>query len=211
MKLIVFDFDGTLINSSNLVLEAFKYAFKPFGIDADHNTIEKIRTRSTSELFDGFIEDHQKPHAFARLEDISSRQSRTCCFYPGVVEMLEMLKSRGYQLAIWTGRDTKSSLDILAINNLKHMFCAVVGNTSVEKNKPDPEGILKIIEELDADSRTTFMVGDHLHDIEGAKAAGVRSVLAKWGRPVECDRDYNADFVAKIPQEVVRYVESVEE
>jgi len=196
VKAVVFDFDGTLIDSSGHILEAFEYALSPFGITVTDQTIEMIRPRTTPNLFIDLIDRSDWPLAFERLAKITKEHLLQITLYDGMLELLEKLYQKGLLLAIWTGRDTSSAIDILKRLQLGHFFKIVVGNTCVKHNKPHPEGLLKIISDFGCNASEVVMVGDHLHDLEGAAAVGAKKVLVNHGcTSREVEKKYGVERV----------------
>lgn len=181
-KVYIFDLDGTLIESAHLVLDAINYATEPFQIQFTFTDIENIRTRSSHNLFDGF--DLSKEDQFAaleRLKDYSRSNIDRIKVFDGILDILRLLKSNNNKVAVWTGRDTYSANRILSHNNIDQYFDAVVGNTCVKNNKPDPEGLYKISSDLDVSTTDFIMIGDHDHDIIGGKAARTTTIKVDWG------------------------------
>ena len=178
---IVFDLDGTLVNTHNHIHYCFSHALEPFDLKASKELFEKIRHQSTHELFSGFLPDDHAQQARNRLKEITFESLHHVEIYPGILELIEKLRQRDVPLAVWTGRDGNSAVEILKANSIFHHFDKLVASCHVKNNKPSPDGLNEIIKELQFNPNLTLMIGDHLHDLEGARGAGCKAGLAKWG------------------------------
>ncbi|OFZ51383.1 MAG: hypothetical protein A2381_17880 [Bdellovibrionales bacterium RIFOXYB1_FULL_37_110] len=182
IKVCIFDLDGTIIDSGDMIFKSIDYALSPWNIKMTNEDIEVIRTRSPNELFSGYLQtpaDELK--AQKRLIDFSNKYAGKSVFYDGIPELLENLYKR-FTLAVWTGRDTESAIKILKRNKLDHFFKMVIGCTSVNKNKPHPEGIGLIARKFNVIPAEIIIIGDHAHDIEGARRFGCKAIHVTWSK-----------------------------
>jgi HAD superfamily hydrolase (TIGR01509 family) len=179
-KAIVFDLDGTLVDSGSQVMQAFRHALHPFGIEATYELLEKIRSRKQHNLFEGLIHDDHAPLALERLAQYSMQAVKQVTLYPGLDPILKLLSKRKIPMAVWTGRDSVSAAQILQHLDIHHHFDRLIGSCHVTQNKPHPEGLLMLVEHFGCDPQEILMIGDHEHDIHGARQAGCRSALALW-------------------------------
>ena len=101
--------------------------------------------------------------------------------YPGVVEGLSQLKSRGFKLACLTNKPTAFAMPLLRLKGLDGFFSAVFGGDAFERKKPDPLPLLKTCEALGATPAQTLMIGDSSNDARAARAAGCPVVLVSYG------------------------------
>ena len=124
--------------------------------------------------------------------------------YPGVVEGLTLLKSRGLRLACLTNKPTEFAQPLLRLKGLAGFFSAVFGGDAFERKKPDPLPLIKTCEALGATPAQTLMVGDSSNDARAARAAGCPVVLVSYGYnhgdPVrEVDADGVVDRLDQLP------------
>jgi len=180
IKNIIFDLDGTLIDSSRGIVEAVNYALAESG--------DKLRTheeivpyigyplsqmfpnfseRSTSELYDLFREK-------AIQSIVPSTEA-----LPEVENVLEHFYSEGYQMSIATTKIRAHIEGILDKLEWRKYFHSVIGGDEVKQVKPNPEMFLTAIERLDATIANTVVVGDTENDIIAAQAIPVKSVAVK--------------------------------
>ena len=124
--------------------------------------------------------------------------------YPGVVEGLTLLKSRGLRLACLTNKPTEFAQPLLRLKGLDGFFSAVFGGDAFERRKPDPLPLIKTCEALRATPAQTLMVGDSSNDARAARAAGCPVVLVSYGynhgEPVHAvDADGVVDRLDQLP------------
>lgn len=154
--------------SEHLVRETLRHC----GVDADR--------------FDEAWQAYQAAYAA-----INGRHSEV---YPGVVEGLAALRSRGWQLACVTNKPLRFAQELLAMKGLRGDFEQVFGGDSFARKKPDPQPLLETCRALGVEPAATLVVGDSSNDARAARAAGCPVVLVTYGynhgEPVEavdCD------------------------
>ena len=189
--------DGTILNSSLLNIEAFRYAVEPWGIKITYDDIERIRHHKSDTLFRDFLPNHQDHKiAFERLTKFAREQADKIQLFPGILEILKRIKKNGPFLGLWTGRDSESAVHLLKQKGLYQLFEAVVGSSCVQNNKPHPEGLLKIIQQSKVSPADTVVIGDHEHDIRAAKMSGCFAIYARWGELYEIPfGEYQPDLI----------------
>jgi phosphoglycolate phosphatase len=101
--------------------------------------------------------------------------------FPGVVETLDALKTRGCRLGVCTNKPYGPSVEILEVLGLARFFDAVTGGDSLPVRKPDPGHLLGTLELLGATAEAAAMIGDSANDVAVARAAGVPSVVVSYG------------------------------
>ena len=115
--------------------------------------------------------------------------------YPGVVEALQELHSMDIPMGVCTNKPEAFTRQILDGLGLSGYFSSVVGGDSTSARKPDPEPVLACLRGLASEPASSLMIGDSVHDVHAAHAAGVTVAVVPWGyrsAPVE---DLAADFV----------------
>ncbi|HUT54963.1 MAG TPA: HAD-IA family hydrolase [bacterium] len=201
-KLLIFDLDYTLIDSSDGIVWCFNEARTRAGepvIAAD-----KLKARIGLPIEEGFrVFGSKDPEAMRELFRKLAREgamAERSFLLPGVAETLPALKQKGYGLAV---ASTKSRPEIVAI--LKHLgvagyFDEFAGSDEVKDPKPAPASLLLVMERLKAGPETTVYVGDHVVDVRAARAAGVRVIAVRGGpcSPEEVDREKPDAFVSSI-------------
>lgn len=181
---LLFDLDGTLIDSIELLLSSMRHAFAARGIPApsDARWIEGIGTPLATQLRE-LVSDDAEVAALVEAYRAHQRlhHDRLVRAYPGVVNTLRSLRDRGHQMAIVT-----SKADELAARGVDHaglapFFDTIVGCDSCTTHKPEPEPVFVALARLDRPPDEAIFVGDSPHDIASGNAAGVVTVAATWG------------------------------
>jgi HAD superfamily hydrolase (TIGR01549 family) len=181
---VVFDLDGTLVDSLPMVLASINHALAPFG------------NRTTSEIFarlggppDRFLAtllDDVKnvPIALQRLGAFHRENVHLVRPYEGVNAFLATLHAAEIHLALWTGRDRESADWLLREHRLEGFFATVVCGDDLESHKPDPAGLREIMRRLEVSPKETLFVGDADVDVLGGAGCGVDTLLIRHAREV---------------------------
>lgn len=180
---VLFDLDGTLINSKSLYLEAYRQAVEPYvrkGL-----TREQIKAlRPTSEI--GFLRAVVSEDDFdACLEGFyrayeALHADRFDGVFAGVPELLGVIRDAGIPLGLVTGKSRRSWEITRVAANALGPFDALVFDDDVRAPKPDPHGLELAVEALGVEADRAVYVGDTLSDMEAARTAGLRPVAALW-------------------------------
>ena len=208
-RLLVFDLDGTLVDSSRDLAAATNAAVRRVAPDEPPIPVEKVctfvgngarvlieRTLDHAgidcpvddvlpiflECYDGCLLDTTRP-------------------YPGVVEALEALD--GPPFAVLTNKPGPFARRILDGLGLASHFARVWGAGDVPERKPDPRGLERLIEVLGATPEETWMIGDSPVDVRTARAAGVRVAGVSWGLAPEGLRQERPDRLIDDPRDLV--------
>jgi len=178
--LVVFDWDGTLMDSLGSMVACATEAFRE--IDLVPPAPERIRGAIGLGL--GEVAAHILPDAdrAVRARLIAAyrqlwlgRYRHHVALYEGAAEALALLKDRGHRLAIATGRSRTGLTHDLAATGLTTAF-ATTRTADDAPSKPDPAMLLAVLEELEMSARAALMVGDTTYDLEMASRAGVEAV-----------------------------------
>ncbi|WP_299779166.1 phosphoglycolate phosphatase [uncultured Formosa sp.] len=205
--LIIFDFDGTLINSiPDLTLAINKmlvhYNASPLTIENVTpfigNGAKPLVRRAleyampNKELTDDFFKE-----AFDLY--LSAYKDETCkdtFMYPGVLETLKTLQNKGFKMVICTNKPLGFIEPILDTLKIKTFFNSWVGEDSLPKKKPDATPLLHLVKEMDTTIEKSIMVGDSKNDILAAQHANMESIGVSYGYNYnENIADYNPTLV----------------
>lgn len=187
--LIIFDLDGTLVDTPSGIVKAFIAGLDSMGItftdtQAIRATIGMPLEKAFSQLLAIPVDDVQVSLAVrqyqAAFREIVLPQARALVF-PGVVDGLSALKNRGYGLAVATSKVFTSAQALLEAANLWSFFDLVVGADMVTHPKPHPEMGLLVMSRLGNSPENSVMVGDTTHDLLMAKQAGIHAIGVTWG------------------------------
>ena len=206
-ELIIFDFDGTLIDSiPDLTLTVNSmlshYNIQPLTIEETTpfigNGAKLLVERAlqhtmppeyiTKELFDEAF-----PIFFAAYRENLCVDTY---LYTGVMETLEYLNSKGYKMVICTNKPFEFIEPILDELSIKQFFQSWVGGDSLPKQKPDPSPLLHLAKEMNITIEKSIMVGDSKNDILAAQNANMKNIGVSYGYNYnEHISDYNPDKV----------------
>jgi len=182
---VVFDLDGTLVNSLPLVLQSIAHGIEPFAARPAMDIFSKLGgppERFIPELVD---DPRHVREAIERMEVFHRDNVHLIEPFGGVHGVLERLLAGGVRTAIWTGRDRASAEPLLASHRLTGLFSAVICGDDLPSNKPDPAGLRLIMTRLGVTAADTIFIGDADVDVLGGVACGVDTVLIRHGRRVE--------------------------
>jgi phosphoglycolate phosphatase len=197
IKLIIFDLDGTLVNTIADITNALNYAIGPYGIET--LTVEKTTSlvgEGITSLIGKLLAEKETglhPVVLRRFLDYySDHLTDFSVPYPGVRETLELLKN--YRKAVLSNKREDLSRRLLEKLELAGYFDLIWGSDSVSEKKPSPAPVLELLKKVSCRPEEAVMVGDSNFDIEAGRAAGVRTVAVSYGyRNIELLRD--ADFI----------------
>ena len=209
---VVFDCDGTLVNSLGYALESFNYALDKIG--EPPREIEQIKRyfgAAADRIFLNLLGDEKKAlAAFEHYFDHQSSLASRMQVFPGIIELLETLRAAKIPMAVVTGRHERDLAAVLAPHKLANYFVTLIADNQLPHSKPAPDGVLLAIERIGADPARSYYVGDSIVDMQAAHAAGAKPIAALWdelAKP-ELMAKENPAFMAKSPMEIWRYLGS---
>lgn len=184
-KLVVFDWDGTLMDSLSRIVHSMQQAAMDLGLEVRsagqvHDIIGLALDLAIERLYPGLsmagIARMHERYAFHYVEG----DQEPSPFYAGVPELLQQLRDQNVLLSVATGKSRKGLDRILQAHQVEPLFhstrCA-----DETRSKPEPDMLLEILDYHDLQPRDAVMVGDTEFDLEMARRAGVDSVGVTWG------------------------------
>lgn len=179
---VLFDLDGTVIDSGAIILASMRHAAR-----------EVLGEEPSDELLMAAVGGpglETQMHALApdRVEELVRvyrahneplHEELVCC--PGIDDVLVRLKDEGRRLGIVTAKRRATVELAFNVLPLEHLFDTVVGGDETARHKPDPEPLLLAAERLDVDPKECAYVGDSPFDIRAAKAADMHAIAVTWG------------------------------
>lgn len=210
---VLFDLDGTLLNTLEDLTDATNAALTSFGMPS--RTIDEVRrfvgngARRLMELSmpDGFA-NPQFEEVFAAFKEhyglYCNEKTRP---YDGVMELLRGLKREGYQLAIVSNKPDFAVKELAEIY-FEGIIAAATGEKEGVAKKPAPDTVRAALGELGVDAERALYVGDSDVDVMTAKNAGMKCVSVLWGfRDEAFLREYGAEHFVHTPAELWEYLE----
>ncbi|AIQ50215.1 MULTISPECIES: pyrophosphatase PpaX [Paenibacillus] len=198
IEYVLFDLDGTIVNTNELIINSFMHALKENNLPP--LTREQIIPHMGTTL-------QQQISTFTGLADTSALElsyraynnahhDELVAAFPRVNETMDELLKRGIKLGIVTTKIRPTTIRALEMFDLLKYMDTIVTVNDVEHAKPHPEPVLTAIRNLNADPQRTLMVGDSAVDIQSAQAAGVRVAAVAWSlKGEETLSKYNPDYI----------------
>ena len=191
-KLIIFDMDGTLVNSSITIANAINYVRHNLGfppMDEEHilclindHTINPAQTFYHAKAFD---KDHEKWFS----EYYTKNHESELVLYKGIKELLIALKEKGKKLAVATNAYRGSTIESLTHLNIYDIFDSIACYDDVLQGKPHPDMLYKLLDELDVKKDEAIFIGDGPRDEMAAKEANMDYIMVDWGFTEHEDKD----------------------
>ena len=179
---VVFDLDGTLLDSLPLVLAAIRHAIEPFGGTATMDLFANLGGPPEKFLGPLVGGEANLPEAMARMYAFHREHHELIRPYDGAVETLTALREQGRDVAVWTGRDRRSTEDLARRWRLGEQLGALVCGDDLPTHKPHPDGLREILRRLGRAPAECVMVGDADVDVLGAHACAVDAVIIRHRR-----------------------------
>lgn len=182
---IIFDLDGTLIDSRQDLTNAVNMVRQEFGLDplgleqvvaCVGNGARKLIQRA----FDGCDVDLEKAHEL--MKDAYARNlCNATILYPGVADGLNTLHERGIPLAVITNKPLEPTREIVRILKIADYFDYVIGGGSGFALKSDPESLNYVVKQSGSDPAKSWILGDNYTDLESGRRAGIKRGFARYG------------------------------
>ena len=214
LRLVIFDLDGTLVDSKLDLAHSVNAARGHMGLPPlEHEIVSSyvgngapvlIRRVLGPQASDAEVE-HALEFFLAYYHDHKLDHTR---LYPGVRESLDRLLEAGVRMAVLTNKPVRISQAIVDGLGVGGHFFRVYGGNSFEQKKPHPEGVDRLIEEAGASRQRTLLVGDSAVDVRTARNAGVRSAGVTYGfQPESLEQDppdFRLDRMEQVADLVLR-------
>jgi pyrophosphatase PpaX len=181
---ILFDLDGTLIDSVRLILDSYHHTLAAHGLPprTDEDWLRGVGTPLAVQFADCQDDRATLDALIATYREYNlAHHDRMVTVYPGVVAAIERIRAAGRKTGLVTSKNRSGALRGLALARLEQAMDVLVCADEVTNPKPHPEPVEKAMSLLEADPATTVYVGDSIHDMLSGRAAGVRTAAALWG------------------------------
>jgi len=209
-KYILFDFDGTLVDTNELIITALRETAKRF-INRD------LTQEDLNSILGKYLDDqmkHLSPENYRKMSDYYSmfykkNQDAMVKEFCGIRDMLARLKDLGAKTAIVSAKEPGGIKHGLNLFKLDGYIDCIISAHDIQNNKPHPEPALKAMAALGAKPDKTLLVGDSPYDVACAQNAGIKSVLVGWTIfPKESFLEASPDFYIDKPADLIEIVKS---
>ncbi len=201
-KHIVFDVDGTLIDTEYAVLHSLKDLLKE-----EYNRDYKIEELEfalgiTGEAAIKQLEISDIERTVDLWNDKLNKYKESVCVFNGIEELLKVL-SQNHKLGIVTSKTKEEFEEEVTHFGLNKYFGVIICADDTEKHKPNPEPLLKYMELANAKNKETIYIGDSIYDMQCAKASKVDFAFAKWGNKRQ---NIEAKYTLSQPSELFNWI-----
>jgi pyrophosphatase PpaX len=178
----IFDFDGTLAHSEPAYREAFLHTIRLHtGLEVNEAEFRDFWNMTPADVLRRYSVEMLDEMLVSFEEHYYANHHHHLIPYDGIAELLESLSGRGAQIAVVSLKPRRAGELELDITGLRSLVGLTVWGDDVERPKPEPDGVLHAMSGLDADPRSTLVIGDSPADIMMGRAAGTRTAAALWG------------------------------
>lgn len=210
-KAIIFDLDGTLLNTISDLNNSINLTYKAFNIDRVDSTEKTMSMvgHGIKNLIDQCFIDYPKlsDSAYMKfLEIYNDEYYKTTTPYQGIKEMVDTLVNNGIKIGINSNKNDSYSKKLIEIHFPNINQDLVLGHIDNMKVKPDPEGVNLLISKMNVDKKDVVYIGDSSTDIKTAENAGIDSLSVTWGFRSEEELKPVAHKLIYNPQEIIDYV-----
>jgi len=186
---VIFDLDGTLIDSYQAIYLGFHYAYSEMGLSPlSYEQVQRAVGRGLGHTFRELLGEERVPQALTlfrkKYEEVFRAHTH---LLPDAREVVGSLGSRGIQLAVATNKLGRFSRAIFEHFGMEKMFAVILGDGDVSRNKPDPEMLYLAMEKMGVGKEETIFVGDSVIDIQTGQNAGVRVFAVPTGNTTRED------------------------
>lgn len=180
-KALLFDLDGTLLDTNELIIESFLHVLgETFPGKYSRETVLPFLGPPLFETFDAIDPTLTETLTASYRKWNLERHDQMVAPFDGVVETLRQLKKDGYKLAIVSTKRREMIDRGLKIMECETLFDTIVGFDDVTYTKPNPEPIQIALQRIGANKEEALMIGDNFHDIVGGQRAGVDTAAVAW-------------------------------
>ncbi len=210
---VLFDFDGTVVDTGEGILKSLQYSFEQMGRDIpDMSELKKFigpPVYYSYTHYYGVSEQEVDEYIRKYRERYKIKGIYECALYDGMVSLLDRLKEKGIKLAVASSKPEHLIFSVADYLGITDKFDAIAGvKTDNSKHSTKAGIVLEAMKLLGAEDKSkVLMVGDRMYDIEGAKGAGVDSCAVLWGYGSEEEfKEHNADYIVEKTEEILRLV-----
>jgi HAD superfamily hydrolase (TIGR01549 family) len=204
---IIFDVDGTLTSTNDLIFKSFRYiSNKYLNKSITNEEIMKLFGPPENVIIKEWTGDN---YDTARKDyyDYYARNHHLANLFPGIKEILTYIKSKNILLAIFTGKGREAATITLKKLEIYDYFDMIITGDDVKEHKPSAEGINNFIKKFNLDKARVLMIGDASPDFKAARSAGVKIASVLWDYYVKEEvKSLDSDFLFHTVEEFKKFI-----
>ncbi len=205
----IFDVDGTLIDTAELIYQCFKYSCKKFAdISVDRDIVMRhigLPFRAQLEAYIGTVDTDERVEEIftAHMKYQKAHYPNFLSLFNGIKELLTELQKEGKKLGIVTSRK-KDTLDLyLSETGILDYFTVIITPEDTEEHKPSPVPVKEALKRLESDPSESVYIGDSVFDIESGNRAGCDTVFVEWSAVHHSECHIVPTYTIKKPSELI--------
>lgn len=196
---IIFDIDGTLASTHQLIFASFNHiSQKFFNKKMTNDEILAMFGPTEDVILKAWMKGDYNEARKAYYDFYESRHDDLADIFPGLIEIIDNIKSKNVVMGIFTGKGKSSSIITLKAFGIENNFDLIITGDDVLEHKPSPEGINKFLEKFKLDKQKVLMVGDAHVDVLASRGSGVKCASVLWD-------SYHKDEVLKLNPDYIFY------
>ncbi|MDO4745335.1 MAG: HAD-IA family hydrolase, partial [Bacillota bacterium] len=206
---ILFDFDGTIMDTNNVILMSWQHTFKTLeNREEDESKLTATFGEPLERTLERFFPNVPVEESIKIYRNYQrSNFSELITLFPGMKELVMKCKARGYKTGLVTSRLKITAMEGLDKFDLEKYFDVIITPEDTDKHKPDPAPVNIALERLGSKPENAVMLGDTLFDIQCSHNAGIGAVLVSWtmalaGKTKEDLGEDAPDYIINSPDEL---------
>lgn len=204
IQAVLFDMDGTIIDTTEFIYQAFEYTLKTHGHSAvSREDLAKLMGLPLTDTYQRITLLKEVQHLFTTHDQFQRRNLQLAAPFPHAIATIKTLRKHGIKTAVVTTRGKASTMLTLEKQQMVWLFDAIITFEDVSAPKPDPEPVLKALQLLEVNPAQAMMVGDTDLDILAGHNAGVKTVGVTYGFQGEKIKEAHPDHVIDSIEELV--------
>ncbi|MBR3786814.1 MAG: HAD-IA family hydrolase [Firmicutes bacterium] len=210
---VLFDFDGTIMDTNNVILMSWQHTFRTLeNREEDESKLTATFGEPLEYTLERFFPDAPVEESIEIYRSYQRKNfSDLIALFPGMKELVIECKARGYKTGLVTSRLKRTAMEGLEKFDLTKYFDVIITPEDTDKHKPDPEPVNIALEKLGSQPENAVMLGDTLFDIQCSHNAGIGAVLVSWslalaGKTYEDLGEDAPDHIIEKPEELFEII-----